>query len=62
MKNKKKLPIAGRADHPMICFGGKLIPVLGTIGGTKEQSEATAQNIENYFASVPQKKGGRTSA
>ena len=37
-------------DHEMVKFNGRLIPVLGTVGGTKEQSEETARNIENYFA------------
>lgn len=34
----------------MVKFNGRLIPVLGTVGGTKEESEETARNIESYLA------------
>jgi hypothetical protein len=34
----------------MISFRGRLIPVLGTVGGTAEESRQTARNIERFFA------------
>jgi hypothetical protein len=43
--------MAGRSDHEVVSFGGKLIPVLGTVGGTAEESAQTAQNIERFLAS-----------
>ena len=46
---------AGRNDHEVVKFRGRLVPVLGTVGGTEEQSRETARNIERYFA---WKKGG----
>ena len=36
-------------DHEMICFEGKLIPVLGTVGGTDEEARETARNIERFL-------------
>lgn len=45
----------GRNDHEVVNFRGRMIPVLGTVGGTKEESEQTAKNIERYFAG---KNGG----
>lgn len=42
-----------RNDHEVVNFNGQLIPVLGTVGGTVEQSRQTARNIERYFG-----KGG----
>lgn len=39
-----------RNDHEMIKFKGRLIPVLGTVGGTREESIQTARNIEQFFA------------
>ncbi len=43
-------PVVGRGDHEMISFRGRLIPVLGTVGGTAEESRQTARNIERFFA------------
>lgn len=55
MKTKTKLAALGRKDHAVVKFQGQLIPVLGVVGGTKEQSRETAKNIDRYFA---QKRGG----
>jgi hypothetical protein len=57
---KKPISKPGRQDHGVVKFRGKLIPVLGTVGGTKEESEQTARNIENWLAgrskTKPQRK------
>ena len=37
-------------DHEVILFRGQLIPVLGTVCGTAEQSRETARNIERFIA------------
>jgi hypothetical protein len=34
----------------MVAWGGKLIPVLGTVGGSTEESRETKKNIDAYFA------------
>lgn len=44
-----------RPDHEMISYQGHLIPVLGTVGGTPEESRQTAENIERFFASQKRK-------
>jgi hypothetical protein len=43
----------GRGDHEVVRVGNRLVPVLGTVGGTPEQSRETANNIENYFSRKP---------
>jgi hypothetical protein len=58
-KPKRQLAVSqpiSRPDHEMIAVGSHLIPVLGTIGGTPEQSRETAQNIERYFATIHNSK------
>jgi hypothetical protein len=40
-------------DHEVINFRGQLVPVLGTVGGSKEESEETARNIEAFLARSP---------
>lgn len=47
---------AGRQDHEMVVFDGVLIPVLGTVGGTAEESRQTAENIERFLAAAKQNK------
>jgi hypothetical protein len=42
-------PILDRGDHEVIRFGGRLIPVLGTVGGTPAESRETAMNIERFL-------------
>lgn len=46
-----------RQDHETVYVGGQFIPVLGTAGGSKEESAQTAQNIERFL-----KRGGRKPA
>jgi hypothetical protein len=46
-------PVVSRGDHEVVSFRGQLIPVLGTVGGTSEQSRETALNIERFLASLP---------
>jgi len=38
------------SDHEVVKFRGALVPILGTVGGTPEQSRETAKNIEAFFA------------
>jgi hypothetical protein len=44
---------AGRGDHEVVRVGNRPVPVLGTVGGTPEQSRQTAKNVENYFSRKP---------
>ena len=46
--------IVGRGDHEMISVRGRLIPVLGTVGGTADESRETARNIERFLAANDQ--------
>jgi hypothetical protein len=53
---------AGRGDHEVVRVGNRPVPILGTVGGTPEQSRQTAKNIENYFGTKGRKvqaKGSR---
>jgi len=45
-------PSPARADHEVVWFRGRLVPILGTVGGTLEQSLETARNIEAFFAAL----------
>jgi hypothetical protein len=49
VKTNKVTAPANRPDHESVYFKGKFIPVLGTVGGTREESEQTAKNIERFF-------------
>jgi hypothetical protein len=49
---RSQQPVAGRGDHEVINFHGRLIPVLGVVGGTREQSEETARNIERFLGTA----------
>lgn len=53
ISTRKHLAAVTRKDHAVVKFHGRLIPVLGTVGGTKEESAETARNIERYFAGGP---------
>lgn len=45
------------SDHEMIEFQGQLIPILGSVGGSKEESAETARNIEAWIKSLPGAEG-----
>lgn len=51
--DKQAAPL--RQDHPVVKFRGRMIPILGTVGGTAEQSRETAKNIEAFVANVQPK-------
>lgn len=61
MKNKKpilppEVP-SGRSDHEAILFNGVMIPILGTVGGSEEESRQTAENIDRFIRSNPPPEG-----
>ena len=46
--NPERVTAADRNDHETIFIGGRFIPILGTVGGTPEESRQTARNIERF--------------